>query len=371
MFQIDKRHIVNFDYILFFQTVLLLFLGIMAIYSASYNLQLHQAGDYYLKQVFWSIIGIILFLVFSFISYKRLISWAAPIYTLGVIFLIYVLIFGDVSMGAKRWIDIGGFSLQPSEFFKVVWVITLGRVFKDIGMKNLSFSHILKKFVPTIPPLLLIFLQPDLGTAVIFLAIWGIVLLYRGITKYTFFAVLAILLVSIPVIWANMHDYQRERVITFLNPEADPFGSGYHVIQSKIAVGSGGLAGKGYLKGTQSHLKFLPEKHTDFIFSVIGEEFGLMGASVILLAFLSLLARILYVSAYSKEPTAKVMCVAVFAFIFFQFFVNASMVVGIMPVVGIPMPFISYGGSSLVTFMSMLGIVNSIAMRKYDRPADF
>lgn len=371
MFQIDKRHIVNFDYILFFHTVALLILGIMAIYSASYDLQLHQAGDYYLKQIFWSVIGIIFFLIFSFISYKRLISWATVIYTLGVMSLIYVLLFGDVNMGAKRWIDIGGFSLQPSEFFKIVWVIALGRLFKDIGMKNLSFLTILKKFVPAIPPLLLIFLQPDLGTAVIFLAIWGIVLLYRGITKYTFLAILTILLVSIPVIWGNMHDYQRQRVMTFLNPAADPFGSGYHVIQSKIAVGSGGLTGKGYLKGTQSHLKFLPEKHTDFIFSVIGEEFGLLGASVILLAFLGLLSRILYISAYSKEPTAKVMCVAVFAFIFFQFFVNASMVVGIMPVVGIPMPFISYGGSSLVTFMAMLGIVNSIAMRKYDRPADF
>ncbi|WP_273266330.1 rod shape-determining protein RodA [Flexistipes sinusarabici] len=370
MFQIDKRHVVNFDYILFSQTVLLLFLGIMAIYSASYNLQLQQSGDYYLKQITWSVIGIAFFLAFSFVSYKRLISWASLIYTLGVISLVYVLIFGDVNMGAKRWIDIGGFSLQPSEFFKVAWVITLGRVFKDIGMKNFSFFPILKKFIPAVPPLLLIFLQPDLGTAVIFLAVWGIVLLYRGITKYTFFAIVAILLVSIPVIWANMHDYQRQRVVTFLNPEADPFGAGYHVIQSKIAVGSGGLTGKGYLQGTQSHLKFLPEKHTDFIFSVIGEEFGLVGAAVILLCFLSLLARILFISAYSKEPTAKIMCVAVFAFIFFQFFVNASMVVGMMPVVGIPMPFISYGGSSLVTFMSMLGIVNSIAMRRYDRPAD-
>ena len=167
-----------------------------------------------------------------------------------------------------------------------------------------------------------------------------------------------------------MKDYQKKRVITFLNPEKDPFGAGYHVIQSKIAIGSGGLTGKGFLHGTQSHLNFLPERHTDFIFSLINEEFGLMGGAIIILLFGMLIYRILSIGNTLKEPTAKVLCVAVASFIFFQFFVNAAMVLGLMPVVGIPMPFMSYGGSSLLTIMSMLGMVNSASMRRYDNIAE-
>jgi|Wag4MinimDraft_12_1082652.scaffolds.fasta_scaffold00018_31 rod shape determining protein RodA len=371
MFQIDKRHIKNFDYVLFVLVVVILLSGIMAIYSASYNVEMQTYSSYYIKQIIWCILGVAVFLIFSAISYKRLISASLFLYIIGVISLVYVLMFGDVNMGARRWIDIGNTSIQPSEFFKVIWVIVLGRIFKDINMDNLSFYEIIKKFLPVLIPVILIFLEPDLGTALIFLVVWGIVLLYRGINKYTFTIILTVVLLSIPVIWANMHDYQRSRVISFLNPESDPFGSGYHVIQSKIAVGSGGFAGKGFLKGTQSHLKFLPEKHTDFIFSVIGEEFGFLGAAFILTMFFGLLLRIIYISTYSKEPTAKIICVAVFGFLFFQFFVNASMVIGLMPVVGLPMPLISYGGSSLITFMAMLGIVNSVSMRRYDRPAEF
>jgi len=371
MFLIDKRHIKNFDYILFALIIILLLFGVIAIYSASYNVEMHTYSSYYTKQVLWCLVGVIVFLFFSAISYKRLISVSLALYVFGVLSLVYVLMFGDVNMGARRWIDIGGISIQPSEFFKVIWVIVLGRVFKDINMYNLSFYEIFKKLLPALIPVILIFLQPDLGTAVIFLVVWGIVLLYRGINRYTFTIILLAILFSIPVIWANMHDYQKSRVISFLNPESDPFGSGYHVIQSKIAVGSGGLTGKGFLHGTQSHLKFLPEKHTDFIFSVIGEEFGFLGAVFIIVMFFCLLVRIIYISTYSKEPTAKIICIAVFGFLFFQFFANAAMVIGLMPVVGLPMPLVSYGGSSLVTFMAMLGIVNSVSMRRYDRPADF
>jgi rod shape determining protein RodA len=167
-----------------------------------------------------------------------------------------------------------------------------------------------------------------------------------------------------------MKVYQRKRVLTFLNPEKDPFGSGYHIIQSKIAIGSGGLSGKGFLHGTQSHLNFLPERHTDFIFSLINEEFGLIGGVAIIILFGILIFRILIISNILKEPTAKLLCISVVSFIFFQFFVNAAMVLGLMPVVGIPMPFMSYGGSSLLTIMSMLGIVNSASMRRFDNIAD-
>jgi rod shape determining protein RodA len=273
-------------------------------------------------------------------------------------------------MGAQRWLNIGGFRFQPSEFYKIIWCIVLARIFRDFSFEKLGFITIFKKVTLLIPPFLLIFFQPDLGTALIFVAVWGIVLLFRGVKRSTFLVGFTSILIAIPILWSHMKGYQKKRVITFLDPEKDPFGAGYHVIQSKIAVGSGGIFGKGFLQGTQSHLNFLPERHTDFIYSLINEEFGLIGGGIVILLFILLIYRVLTISMQVKEPVAKLICISVVAFIFFQFYVNAAMTLGLMPVVGIPMPFISYGGSSLLTFMSMLGIVNSIAMRKYDAVAD-
>lgn len=370
MFLIDKRHVENFDVPLFLITVLLLICSIVAIYSASYMPVTNSFKSFYIKQIYWSVIGLGAYFFFSMVNYKKLIQWSYVIYALGLILLIIVLLKGHVGMGAQRWIAFGGLRIQPSEFYKVIWCIITARIFRDFTMEKLGFLMIFKKVILLIPPFVLIFLQPDLGTALIFLAVWGIVLLFRGVSKGTFIIGITALLIIMPVLWSQMKDYQKRRVVTFINPEKDPFGAGYHVIQSKIAVGSGGMFGKGFLNGTQSHLNFLPERHTDFIYSLINEEFGLVGGGIVLLLFIILIYRILTISISIKEPMGKLICIAVVAFIFFQFYVNAAMTLGLMPVVGIPMPFMSYGGSSLLTFMSMLGIVNSIAMRKYDTVAD-
>lgn len=371
MFQIDKRQLKNFDIILLTIVVVISICGIIAIYSASYDMTDGIFDPFYKKQIVWFFAGLVTFFTFSAISYKRLIEFAPLLYLSGIILLLLVLFIGHVGMGAQRWINLGGFKLQPSEIFKIVFVIILAYSFRDLNENKLTFIDIIKKSLIMIIPFLLIFFQPDLGTATIFLATWGMVLLYRGITKKTFIVSLVSFLAILPVLWFNLKEYQKNRVLTFLNPERDPFGSGYHVIQSKVAIGSGGLFGKGFMHGTQTHLKFLPERHTDFIFSLINEEFGLLGGGIILLLFVILIYRILQISIETKEASGKILCVAVASVTFFQVFVNSAMTVSLMPVVGIPMPFISYGGSSMITFMGMMGLVNSVSMRKYNSPSEY
>ncbi len=235
----------------------------------------------------------------------------------------------------------------------------------DFSTKKMGLFKILKKALFLIAPFILVYLQPDLGTALTFIVVFGMVVLYLGITKATLVLLVVSISLAAPVMWNFMHDYQKKRVITFLNPESDPFGSGYHIIQSKIGIGSGGLTGKGYMEGTQSHLKFIPERHTDFIFSVVNEEFGLLGGTVIIALFALLLSRILIIGINQKEPSGKILCIAITGFLFFQFVVNSYMVVGMMPVVGIPMPFVSYGGSSIISFFAMLGLVNSVHLKRF------
>jgi len=367
---LDRKHLENFDLILFITVFLITAIGVVAIYSAGYDPVTSTVKKYYVKQIYWLALSYLMFLLFSLIGHKKLVRYAYIFYFIGLLVLLFVLISGHIGMGARRWIAVGGFRVQPSEIFKFIWVIFLARLYLSFGTNKLGMIDILKKFIWAIPPFALIFLQPDLGTAGTFLVIWGMILLVIGIKRMTFIIIAVSLVMAAPVMWSQMKPYQKKRVITFMNPEADPFGSGYHVIQSKIAIGSGGLTGKGFLKGTQSHLKFIPERHTDFIFSVIAEEFGLVGSLFIISLFIFLLLRIMLVSLNAKEPAGKLICIAVSGFIFFQFYVNVAMTAGMMPVVGIPMPLVSYGGSSLLTFMSMLGLVNGVAMRRFDDPGD-
>jgi rod shape determining protein RodA len=268
-------------------------------------------------------------------------------------------------MGAQRWLSLGSFRIQPSEFFKIIWVIILVRIFNDFNKDRLGIVKIFVKSFLLIPPFVLVFLQPDLGTAGLYVLLWGIVLLFRGIKIRTLITLAVLGIVLLVAVWGNLHDYQRARVMTLINPASDPFGSGYHIIQSKVAIGSGGLFGKGFLKGTQSQLNFLPEKHTDFVFSVICEEFGFVGGILLIFLFLMLFYRIIQIALITKEVNAKLLCYSVVSLIFLQTFINMAMTVGLVPVVGIPMPFISYGGSAMITFSSLIGIVNSVSIRRF------
>lgn len=365
MLGLNQKEIENIDKVLVGTIFLVLAMSCTAVYSASFDAQANVIRDYYEKQIIWIILGFITFFVISLIGHRRLVKYLPFFYVAGCLILIIVLLMPPI-MGARRWLIIGGMRIQPSELFKFIWVLTLARMFVSFDNMKLGFKDIFMKVLPLIPPFVLIFLQPDLGTAGSFLVVWVIVILYIGIKRTPFIFTVVSGLILAPVLWMFfMKEYQRQRVMTFLDPEKDPFGSGYHVIQSKIGIGSGGIWGKGFMEGTQSHLKFIPERHTDFIFSVVAEETGLVGASLVILVFLFMIVKILNISFETREASGKIICVAVAAYIFFQFFVNAAMTMGIMPVVGIPMPIFSYGGSSLLTFMAMLGLVNSVAMRKY------
>lgn len=365
MFQKIKKYISMTDYSMFLFAVTLSIMGIFAIYSASYDPSTGDVQNYYSRQILWLFIGIIMFFIVSFFSYKTIIRYTVFFYAIGLIILAIVLVSGHIGMGAQRWLTLGPLRLQPSEIFKIIWVITLAWLFMDFDDSKFSIIKIFKKSFFLIPPFFLVFLQPDLGTSMTYLVIWGCIILFLGVKRSTLIIAIISMLVVIPVLWSHMHDYQKKRVITFINPEHDPFGAGYHIIQSKIGVGSGGVDGKGYLNGTQSHLRFIPERHTDFIYSVINEEFGLIGGTIIIILFLILIIRVFMTGVNSKEPASKILCISVGSYIFFQFIINSYMTVGMMPVVGIPMPFVSYGGSSLISFFTMLGLVNSVYIRRF------
>lgn len=365
MFQKIKKYFIETDYVLFAAALLISAIGVIAIYSSGYNPVTGEADAYYKRQLMWLSLGVISFFIMSYVNYRKVIRMAPLIYILGLLMLLLVLVLGHIGMGAQRWIGIGPIRVQPSEIFKTVWIITLAWVFMDFDGVPMGIVKIIKKSWILIPPFMLVFLQPDLGTSLTYVAVWGLVILILGVKKEVFLIAVVLIAVLIPVAWMNMYEYQQDRVKIFFGIIEDEKGIGWHSKQSKVAVGSGGINGKGFLGGTQSHLNFLPESHTDFIFSVINEEKGLIGGSVVTVLFLFLLFRIFSISIKHKEASGKILTMAAACYVFFQFIVNAGMTVGLVPVVGIPMPFVSYGGTSLLSFFTMLGIVNSVNLRQY------
>ncbi|WP_303902152.1 rod shape-determining protein RodA [Thiohalomonas denitrificans] len=305
-------------------------------------------------------VGFVVMLVLAQIPPDNYIRWTPWLYALAVGLLIAVLLAGIAGKGAQRWIGIGGFRFQPSELMKLAMPMMVAWYLREVSLppslKKL-FAAVLIVAIPT----LLIAKQPDLGTAVLVAGAGIFVLLFSGIPfKVLGFA--SLLLAPLAgMLWKfGMHDYQRQRVLTFLTPESDPLGAGYHIIQSKIAIGSGGLYGKGWLNGTQSHLEFLPERHTDFIFAVFGEEFGLLGGTLLLSVYLFIVWRGLYIAAQAQEPYGRLLIGGLIMTFFIYFFINIGMVAGLLPVVGLPLPLVSFGGTSMVTIMASFGILMSI-----------
>lgn len=284
--------------------------------------------------------------------------WAPWFFLSVTVLLIALVFFGENIQGARRWLNLGFFHLQPSELMKLAMPMMLAYVLQNQippTIKALLLAAVLLAI-----PVTLTARQPDLGTATL-IAISGITVIFiAGIGWRLIFSLLTLGLISLPFLWHFMHAYQKDRVLTFLNPEKDPLGSGYHIIQSKIAIGSGGISGKGYLQGTQSHLQFLPANTTDFIFAVGGEEFGLMGGTLITLLFFAILWRSLYISANAQSNFARLLSSALCISFFLSAFINIGMVIGILPVVGVPLPLISYGGSSMLTTLAGFGIIMSI-----------
>lgn len=350
----------DFDWILLIITIILVVYGIIVIYSTATAQVISGITK---NQIIFASIGFMLFVVFILINYRSFKVGSIYLYIITLILLCLVLILGRQTMGAVRWLDIGFFRLQPSEFAKLFLVIILAKFFSSRqeqgGIKLLILSGLY-----TVVPVILVMLQPDLGTALVFISIWLSMVFISNINKIYVLVLAGIGVLMTPIAWHFLHDYQRKRILTFLNPQADPLGSGYNVIQSMIASGSGRIFGRGLGYGYQSQLKFLPIQHTDFIFAVLAEALGLVGAFVLLVLFFILLLRILKIASQASDDFGMFLSIGVFTMILFQVLINIGMNIGIMPVTGIPLPLISAGGSSLITTLVALGIVESIAIRR-------
>lgn len=306
----------------------------------------------------FGIAGGILF-IFAQISPRKYRNWAPWIFLLSILLLIAVLLAGKIGKGAQRWLDLGFLRFQPSEVVKLSVPLMLAWYFHNKILPP-RWYHILFAGLIFIIPALLVAKQPDLGTAVMIMIAAGCVLLFAGIGIRWLLLGTITIAGLIPILWHYLHDYQRQRLLTFLSPERDPLGKGYHIIQSKIAIGSGGLFGKGWLNGTQSHLNFLPEHATDFIFAVAGEEFGLLGCIILIIFYFIITIRCLYIANQARDTFSRLLASSLGLTFFLSTFVNIGMVSGILPVVGLPLPLISYGGTSLVTVMASFGIIMSI-----------
>ncbi len=289
-------------------------------------------------------------------TYQR---WIAVVYCIGIALLIIVLIIGHIGKGGQRWLNLGVIHLQPSEIMKLAIPMMLAWYYHKFHLPITPRSLVFSAFIILVPAFLTA-KQPDLGTAILLVVAGTSVLFLAGLSFRLISLLLGLLMISAPIIWYFMHGYQRLRVLTFLNPEREPLSAGYHIIQSKIAIGSGGFFGKGWLNGTQSHLHFLPEHTTDFIFAVGGEEFGFTGSVILILIFMAVIARGLQITLDAQDTFSRLLAGSLTLTFFMSFFTNIGMVTGILPVVGIPLPLVSYGGSSMVTLMASFGILMSI-----------
>lgn len=349
---VDKVKDLNFSIIGLI--TLLSFIGFALLYSAGGG----SLSPWALSQMVKFFVGFVLMIGVALLNTNLLMRYAYVIYGVTLLLLVLVQIFGMIGMGAQRWISVGFFRLQPSEIMKIALVLALGCYYhrlsvEDIQSPRFLVAPLLFIFVPA----LLVLKQPDLGTAVLLMIIGISLMFVAGVKLWYFLTAFGGLLVSMPIVWGFLKTYQKKRILTFINPEQDPLGSGYHILQSKIALGSGGVFGKGFLKGTQSHLNFLPEKQTDFIFTMFCEEFGLIGAFVLVTLYGLLIFQCLMIAVQCRSAFTRLLSFGIGMSLFIYVFINMSMVTGLVPVVGVPLPFISYGGTSLITLMVGIGIL--------------
>ncbi len=330
-----------------------LMVSLLALYSAE-SQQLKELLDQVVRMLI--AFGALLFMAQISPSWLR--RGSPLVYGLGLVLLILVLVTGDIGKGAQRWLDLG-IRFQPSEIMKLGVPLTLCWLLHERPLPP-SFGVLLLVVLIVFLPTGMIAVQPDLGTAILIVLSGAVAIFLAGLGWRYILAIASLTGAAMPVLWIFMHDYQRKRVLTLLDPASDPLGAGYHIIQSKIAIGSGGVFGKGWLNGTQGQLEFLPERHTDFIFAVIGEEFGLMGGTALLLLYLLIVGRGLYIAASAPDTFSRLLAGTLSITFFFYVFVNTAMVMGLIPVVGVPLPLVSAGGTSMVTLMAGFGILMSI-----------
>ncbi|MBW1740630.1 MAG: rod shape-determining protein RodA [Deltaproteobacteria bacterium] len=364
----DRRLLQHFDWVLLGLTFALGGIGILTLYSAATaNVDVAEVkGLVYLKQSYWLAIGTAVMILLVVFNYRWLNRLALPIYWCSIGLLIAVLFMGKEVSGSQRWLVLGPISFQPSELVKITLAIILARYFSNhASEKGFSLKELWKPLIWTLIPFALIVKQPDLGTSLIVLLIAASVTIFVKIGRRSLLCLTVAGIAGSLVAWFFLKGYQKQRILAFLDPQRDPLGAGYHIIQSKIAVGSGLLFGKGFLKGTQNALSFLPEQHTDFIFSVLAEEWGFLGSAVVVILYLLVVMWGLSIAIRSKEPFGTILAVGVTSMIFWQAFINMGMVLALLPVVGVPLPLISYGGSSVLATMVAIGILLNISMRRF------
>ncbi len=349
---------------LLLSVVAVVFVGLVALYSAAGG----TVSPWASKQFVRFTVGFSLMIIIALVDIRFWRTYSYTLYFASLLLLVFVEIKGHIGMGAQRWIDLGVFHLQPSEIMKVTLIMVLAHYFHD--KSPFEISRLKTYFWPLILvalPCALVLRQPDLGTMLILAATGAVVVFMAGIQMWKVMTVLGLVGLSLPALWFNMHDYQKKRVMTFLNPEDDPLGSGYHIMQSKISIGSGGFLGKGFLKGTQSQLQFLPEKQTDFIFAHFSEEFGVFGGSLLILLYGLIIAIALKMTLECKSYYARLYGIGFTALFFFYVFINIGMVMGLLPVVGVPLPFMSYGGTSMISLLMGFGILFSASVHRHLR----
>ncbi len=354
----------HFDFLLLGTTVLLLLYGICMIYSAT-----HVSGEsdqslwdtFFARQITYALAGLGLMFLATIADYRYLENLCRPLYILTILSLLLILVVGRISFGAQRWLGFGRF--QPSELAKLLIIITLAKYLSDRSQSMKRFPQLLISLIYVAIPMILIYLQPDLGTALILGVIWLVMVLLAGarLRHITILALLGVL--GTPLIWLSLEDYMRKRIIIFFNPQYDPLGVGYNINQARIAVGSGGWWGRGFGSGSQNQLHFLRVRHTDYIFSVLGEELGFVGVLILLLLLSIVLLRILRAAELSHDDFGKLIACGVATVIAFQAFVNIGMNIGLIPAAGTSLPFMSYGGSGLITLLLAEGVVQSILVR--------
>jgi rod shape determining protein RodA len=343
--------------------------GLINLYSATHGMGTGTSGvnRLFLSQIFWLSVGWVVYFLMTFVDYQLFLRMAYVIYGLNAIALLAVIFMGKVALGAQRWLDLGFFMYQPSETMKVAMVLVLARV-----MARKSYPdglNIKDMIVPGLiigVPFIITAAQPDLGTALMLGVIGASILFFIRIRTKILVTVAMAIAIAMPIAWFfGMKDYQKNRVLTFVYPGRDPRGAGYNSIQSRIAVGSGKILGKGFRKGTQSQLEFLPERHTDFIFSVLSEEHGFIGSITTIGLFSVLFLLGTRIASQARDKSGAIMAVGILSILFWHMFINIGMVIGLLPIVGVPLPLLSYGGSSMLTTMAGLGLISSTSYRKF------
>ncbi len=360
---LNSRTISRVDFNFLGTAIVIAAIGLLAVYSATY---FSKEAPLFQKQIMWTVIGLVLMTIFIFLDYHTFMDISLVLYGIGMLLLIYLLIWGKTTANVKSWIHIAGFQFQPAEFMKIFVALVLAKYFNshDQAYLNLRSFAIVTAIIGA--PLLLIIVQPDFGSAATYFPLIAAGMFFGGIKPKYWLVAILIMAILLPSLWFMfLKPYQRERIMIFLNPERDPLGSGYQVTQAKIAIGSGGITGKGFKQSTQAKLEYLPARHTDFIFAVLAEEWGFVGVSIVLALYLFLILQSFGIAKGSRDRGGTFLTIALISFFVFHILINVGMQIGLLPTTGIPLPLISYGGSSTMMFFIAIGLILNVDYHRF------